>query len=411
MMSGFESSRIAALRTSPSMAVSQAAKAMMREGIDVVDLSVGEPDFDTPANVVEAGIRAVTEGKTRYTIPAGLLELREAIAAKLRRDNDLEYSVDEITVGAGAKQIIFNALLATLEPGDEVILLAPYFVSYPDIVRLHGGEVVTVDCLPENRFRPLREDLEAAITPRTRWVILNSPNNPTGAVLSIDDLRMIGDVVAAHPRILVLSDEIYESIVFDDARFTAFAQACPALRDRTLTVNGLAKSHAMTGWRIGYGAGPAALISAMNKLTSQSTTSAATPSQVAAIEALTGDSTFVDSSRARYEQRRDLLVDGLSRVPLLTPYVPEGAFYVFANATEMIGRTTSAGDVIADDTDAATYLLREGHVAGVPGSAYGMSPYVRFSLATSEENLQRAIAQLREANTRLRDHDDTTRST
>jgi len=375
---------------------------MVRDGIDVVDLSLGEPDFDTPANVIEAGIRAMREGQTRYTAPAGTPELRSAIATKLHRDNGLTYDPNtEVTVGVGGKQVIFNALMSTLEPGDEVVLLAPYFVSYPDQVRLAGGEPVVVTCTLENGFRPTRADLEAAMSPRTRWVILNSPSNPSGAVFSADDLRMIGDVVAPYERALVLSDEIYESIIFTGSQFTSFAAACPDLRDRTLTVNGLAKSHAMTGWRIGYGAGPAGLIATMTKLTSQSTTAACTISQAAAVEALLGDQTFVTTSCKRYEERRDLLVRGFADVPLLEVFAPEGAFYVFADCSGMIGKRTPAGDVIANDTDAATYLLREGRVAGVPGAAYGVEPYVRFSLATSEILLEQALTQLAEATMKL----------
>ena len=335
-------------------------------------------------------------------MPAGTPELRAAIATKLQRDNGLSYDpATEVTVGVGGKQVIYNAMMATLEPGDEVVLLAPYFVSYPDQVRLAGGEPVVVTCRIENGFRPTRADLEAAITPRTRWVILNSPSNPSGAVFSADDLRMIGDVVAPHDRVLVLSDEIYESIIFTGSSFTSFATACPDLRDRTLTVNGLAKSHAMTGWRIGYGAGPAGLIAAMTKLTSQSTTAACTISQAAAVEALLGDQSFVTTSCKRYEERRNLLVAGFADVPLLEVFAPEGAFYVFADCSAMIGKRTPEGNTIANDTDAATYLLRHGRVAGVPGAAYGVEPYVRFSLATSEAQLEQALTQLAAATSQL----------
>jgi aspartate aminotransferase len=383
------------------MAVSQAAKAMVRDGIDVVDLSLGEPDFDTPQNVIEAGIRAMQSGHTRYTAPAGTPELKDAVVAKLKRDNNLDYDASQITVGAGAKQVIFNALMATLEPGDEVILLAPYFVSYPDMVRLNGATPVVVPSSIENGFRPRREDLQAALTPKTRWIILNSPSNPSGAVFSEEDLRMIGDVIKPYERVLVLSDEIYESIVFSGAQFVPFITACPDLYDRTLTVNGLSKSHAMTGWRFGYGAGPADLIAAMTKLQSQSTTNVSSITQVAAIEALLGDQTFVDNSRKVYEERRNLLVQGLADVPLLKAFTPEGAFYVFAECSEMIGKVTPDGAVIANDADAATYLLKVGRVAGVPGAAYGMEPYVRFSLATSEAQLEEAISRLKEATSKL----------
>ncbi len=397
-----QASRMASITTSPSMAVSEAAKAMMADGVDVVNLALGEPDFATPANVCDAAFAAIREGRTAYAPPAGDPELRRAIAHKLQHDNDLTFDPgSEVMVGVGAKQVIFNALMATLEPGDEVVLLAPYFVSYPAAVSLLGGVVRVVECRRENGFRPSAVDLEAALTERTRWVLVNTPGNPSGAVFSADDLAMIGSVVAAHPRALVMSDEIYEKIIFDGATFTSFGQACPDLRDRTLIVNGLSKSHAMTGWRVGYGAGPADLIGAMTKLASQSTTSTSTISQVAATEALLGDQSTVAENCKRYEARRDLLVDGLSQVPLLEPVLPQGAFYLFADCSAMIGLVTADGDVIANDSDAAGFLLREARVAGVPGAAYGLEPFVRFSFAASDDELRKAVDQLGDALTRL----------
>lgn len=398
----YQSSQLKLIKSSPSMAVSQTAKEMVREGIPVVDLSLGEPDFDTPENVIYAGIKAMMSGITRYTASAGTPELKDAIVAKLKNENGLAYSPQEITVGNGAKQIIFNALMGTLEPGDEVVILAPYFVSYPDLVKLHGGTPVVVACRGENEFRPLREDLEAALSEKTRWIMLNTPSNPSGAVLSREDLQMIGDVVSRYPRVLVMSDEIYEKICFDGTRFTSFGEACPELRDRTLIVNGLSKSHAMTGWRIGYGAGPAGLIQAMNKLQSQSTTNACSISQAASVEALTGDQSFVETCRQRYQSRRDLFIEGLNKVPGLKAFVPEGAFYVFADCSELIGKQAPDGTRLNNDTEVATYLLKDGHVACVPGAAYGLEPYVRFSFATSEDQLNLALDNLAKATAKLR---------
>ncbi len=397
-----QASRMASITTSPSMAVSEAAKAMMADGVDVVNLALGEPDFATPDNVCAAAFAAIREGRTDYAAPAGDPDLRRAIAHKLEHDNGLTYDpAGEITVGVGAKQIIFNAMMATLEPGDEVVLLAPYFVSYPAVVALLGGVVRVVECRRENGFGPLRADLEAALSERTRWVLVNTPGNPSGAVFDIEDLAMIGDVVAAHPNALVMSDEIYEKIIFDGVGFTSFGQACPGLRDRTLIVNGLSKSHCMTGWRVGYGAGPAELIGAMTKLASQSTTSTSTISQVAATEALMGDQSSVVENCKRYQARRDLLMTGLAEIPLLDAIAPEGAFYLFVDCSAMIGRRAPSGQVIANDVDAAEYLLREGRVACVPGAAYGLEPFVRFSFATSDDKLVKALGQLGDAVSKL----------
>jgi aspartate aminotransferase len=393
----YQSKKLATIQSSPSMAVAQAAKQMMRQGVPVVDLSLGEPDFDTPENVINAALGAMQSGKTRYTTSPGTPELLEAIASKLKRENGLDYAPSEISVGNGAKQIIFNALLGTLEEGDEVIILAPYFVSYPDLVKLHGGVPKIVTCKAENQFRPLKEDIEAAITEKTRWIMINTPSNPSGAVLSEEDLRHIGQAVKDHPRILVMSDEIYEKICFGEAEFVSFAKACPELRDRTLIINGLSKSHAMTGWRIGYGAGPQALIQVLNKLQSQSTTNACTISQWGSIEALNGDQTCVEAFRQRYEARRNLFMKLIQRVPTLKAYSPEGAFYVFADCSALIGQRTPDGQYLACDADVATYFLQQGHVACVPGAAYGLEPFVRFSFATSEEHITKAIENLERA--------------
>ena len=390
----YQAEKVSRINASPSMAVSQAAKEMIRQGTPVVDLSLGEPDFNTPENIINAAIEGMRDGMTRYTVSAGIPALKKAIIDKLARDNGLTYRPEEITVANGAKQIIFNALMGTLEEGDEVILLAPYFVSYPDLVRLHGGTVRVVKCAADNDFRPDRADLEAAINENTRWIILNTPSNPSGAVPGLADLQMIGEVVSRYPRLLVMSDEIYDRIVFDDREFISFGQACPELFDRTLIVNGVSKSYAMTGWRIGYAAGPAGLIQIMNKLQSQSTTSACSISQIASAEAIGGHQGFVERSCKRYQQRRDLMLEGLSTIPGLKAFSPEGAFYLFVDCSGLLGKTCPQGNILKNDTDVATYFLKEGHVACVPGVAYGLEPFVRFSFATSEEELTKAVNQL-----------------
>jgi len=393
----YQASRLGQIKSSPSMAVSQAAKKMIHEGIDVVDLSLGEPDFKTPDNVITAAIAAMHNGQTRYTAPNGIPELREAITSKLKNENQLDYHADEITVANGAKQIIYSALMATLEPGDEVVILAPYFVSYPDMVLLHGGKPVIVPCIAENNFVPTREALDEAMNERTRWVIINTPSNPSGAVMTHDELRMIGDVVKAYPRALVMSDEIYEKICFDDSPFVSFGQACPELKDRTLIVNGVSKSYAMTGWRIGYAAGPQGIITVMNKLQSQSTTSPCSISQIASIEALSGDQSFVGMCRDRYQSRRNLMLEELQEISELKVFVPAGAFYIFAECAALIGKITPQGTTLSNDTEVATYLLEQGKVASVPGAAYGLEPYVRFSFVTSDDQLRQALTNLKAA--------------
>lgn len=400
-MMNYQSERLSRIQSSPSMAVSQAAKEMTRQGINVVDLSLGEPDFDTPQNIISAAIQGMQKGKTRYTASAGMPELKEVIVKKLAQDNGLTYTADEITVGNGAKQIIFNALMGTLEEGDEVVILAPYFVSYPDLIKLHGGVPRIVTCRAENNFRPTREDLAAAINEKTRWIMLNTPSNPSGAVLSQADFRMIAEVVRPFSNLLVMSDEIYEKIVFEGTEFVSFGQACPDLRDRTLIINGVSKSYAMTGWRIGYGAGPAGLIQVMNKLQSQSTTNACSISQVASAEAISGNQDFVEHCRIQYQIRRDLMLAELQAIPQLKAFSPEGAFYLFADCGSLIGKSTPAGKTLRNDADVATYFLTEAHVACVPGAAYGLEPFVRFSFATSEEQIRLAVKQLAAAITKL----------
>ncbi|MGY5808652.1 pyridoxal phosphate-dependent aminotransferase [Rhizobium sp. LEGMi198b] len=401
-MIAFESSRTATIKSSPSMAVSLAAKAMRARGEHVVDLSLGEPDFDTPAHVVEAAIEAMRKGITRYTAPDGLPELRQAIVAKFKRENGLDYAMDEISIGNGAKQILFNAFLGTLEPGDEVVVPAPYWVSYTDIVILHGGTPKVVPCGVEDAFKITPERLEAAITPKTRWFLFNSPSNPTGAIYTAEELKALGDVLARHPRVAIMSDEIYEHIVCGDVPFTSFAVACPALKDRTLIINGVSKAYAMTGWRLGYAAGPKDLTKVLNKLQSQSTTCPSSITQYAAAAALNGPQDFVRKAVEEYKARGDLVARGFGAIPGLEVRAPEGAFYLFPKCAPYIGKTAPDGTKITNDTALASYLLTEGKVATVPGAAFGVEPYIRLSFATSRENLSLAIERTADALAKLR---------
>jgi len=390
----FESARAATIKSSPSMAISMAAKAMRAKGENVVDLSLGEPDFDTPAHIVEAAIDAMRRGVTRYTAPDGLPELRAAIAAKFKRENGLDYSMDEISIGNGAKQILFNAFLGTLEPGDEVIVPAPYWVSYTDIVILHAGTPKIVPCGVEDAFKITPERLEAAITPKTRWFLFNSPSNPTGAIYTAEELKALGAVLARHPRIAVMSDEIYEHIVCGSVPFTSFANACPDLKDRTLIINGVSKAYAMTGWRLGYAVGPKDLTKVLNKLQSQSTTCPSSITQVAAAAALNGPQDFVTRAVAEYKARSEIVTEGFSAIPGLEVRAPEGAFYLFPKCAAYIGRTAPDGTRIDNDTALASYLLTAGKVATVPGAAFGVEPYIRLSFATSRDNLAIAIERI-----------------
>ena len=390
----YVATRLAAVKPSASMAASMAAKELRATGIDVIDLGLGEPDFPTPAHVAEAAHRAALAGETLYTPAAGTLALRRAVAEKFRRENGLDYGPDDIVVANGAKQIIFNALMATLDEGDEAILPAPYFVSYPEMVKLLGGVPVTPVCGAETGFRLTPAVLDAAITPRTKWLFLNMPANPSGAVYSAAELRALGEVLARHPQVLILSDEIYEHILFDGRSFVSFGQACPDLRDRTLTVNGVAKAYAMTGWRVGYAAGPAPLLKAMNTVQSQSVTSVAAPMQAAALAALTGPQDCIVTFREAFERRRDLVVAGVASVSGLTLSPPEGAFYAYIGCAGLIGRTTPQGKRLETDADVTEYLLHHAHVGAVPGAAYGLSPFFRISTATADATLIEAIARI-----------------
>lgn len=390
----FIAQRLASIKPSASMAASQAAKQLAATGVDVIDLGLGEPDFSAPAHVAQAVTDAMAKQRMLYTASTGTTALRKAITMKLRRENGLNYEASEIAVANGAKQVIFNALMATLNAGDEVILPAPYFVSYPEMVKLYGGVPVTPACNAENGFRLTPQALAQAITPQTKWLFLNSPGNPSGATYSRDQLRAIGEVLEQYPHVRVLADEIYEHIVFDGRSFTSFVQACPQLRERTLIVNGVSKSYAMTGWRVGYGAGPQALIKAMGTIQSQCCTSVSAPAQIAAHAALEGPQDAVKNNRDAYEQRRNLVVEAVAAIDGLTLQPPEGAFYAYIGCSDIIGATTLQGEVLADDQAVAAYLLAQAHVAVVPGTAYGLSPFIRISTATSEPILQQAMQRI-----------------
>lgn len=398
----FESKRVSQISSSPSMVISMRAKQLASQGRDIVDMSLGEPDFDTPAHIIEAAHKAMLDGHTRYTAPQGTLALRQAIVGKFQRENGLAYSVDEITVGNGAKQVIYNTFVATLEPGDEVIMPAPYWVSYSDIVTLNGGIAQVIPCGIDAGFKLTAKALQGALNDKTRWLILNSPSNPSGAIYSEAELQALGKVLEDFPNVLVMSDEIYEHVLLADQPFVSFANACPQLRERTLLINGVAKAYAMTGWRIGYGAGPKGLISAISKIQSQSTSGASAISQEASRAALEGPQDFVGRSATEYAARGKLLVEGLSQCPGLRLSAPAGAFYAFPECSQLFGRTTPEGQVLTDDVELSAYLLNHAGVAVVPGLAFGLPGYFRLSFATSREQITKAVVAIREALAALR---------
>ena len=392
---------LGAVQPSASMAVSDAAKALKAAGEDVIDLGLGEPDFDTPAPIVEAAYRAAKEGQTRYTPTGGSAALKQAAVRKFERENGLRFEPNEIIVSNGAKQVIFDALMATLEQGDEVILAAPYFGSYADIVRILGGVPVVVACPAEAGFRLQPVDLEAAISPRTRWLILNSPSNPSGAVYTREQYVALGAVLERHPGVNILSDEIYEHITFTETGFVSFGVACPDLRERTLIANGVSKAYAMTGWRIGYGAGPAALIKAMTTVQSQATSGASSISQAGAVAALDGPQDSVAEFCTAFRRRRDLVVTRIATIPGLNLQPPEGAFYAYIDCSGWIGRTTPDGVRLTSDADIASFLLDHAKVAVVPGAAYGLSPFFRISTATADAILDTALSRIADAGNAL----------
>lgn len=386
-------------RIQPSATLAMTAKVteLKAQGIDVIGLSAGEPDFDTPDFVKEAAIQAIRDGDTNYTTVDGTAALKQAIVDKFARDNDLTYTTKQVTANNGGKHTLFNALVATLDEGDEVIIPAPYWVSYPDIVNYAGGTPVIVKAGADQGYKITPEQLEAAISPKTKWVILNSPSNPSGAAYSAEELKALGAVIMPHDHVMVMTDDMYEHIWYADFAFSTIAQVCPELFDRTLTVNGVSKAYAMTGWRIGFAGGPEWLIKAMAKLQSQSTSNPCSISQAAAVAALNGPQEFLVERNAAFEKRRDLVVSMINDTPGLQCPTPEGAFYVYPDASELMGKTTPKGAVIATDEDLITYFLEEAQVAAVHGAAFGLSPAFRISYATSEELLIEACTRIQRA--------------
>ena len=382
------------VKPSPTIAVTTKAAELKAAGRDVIGLGAGEPDFDTPQHIKDAAVAAIENGKTKYTAVDGIPELKQAICAKFARDNALTYTPSQVTVGTGGKQVLYNALMATLNPGDEVVIPAPYWVSYPDMVRLAGGEPVIAPASLETAFKLTPETLEAAITPRTKWFIFNSPSNPTGAGYTQDELKALTEVLMRHPHVWVMTDDMYEHLSYDSFTFCTPAEVEPGLYDRTLTVNGVSKAYAMTGWRIGYAAGPEKLITAMRKIQSQSTSNPCSVSQWAAVEALNGPQDFLATNNEVFCRRRDLVVSMLNEIDGITCPVPEGAFYVYPSISGLIGKTSEGGTKITDDEAFATALLEETGVAVVFGAAFGLSPNFRVSYATSDEALQSACSRI-----------------
>ena len=389
--------RLSRIKPSPTIAVSNKARELKAAGRDVIGLGAGEPDFDTPDFIKDAAIKAIKAGDTKYTAVDGTPTLKDAIIAKFKRDNGLSYERDQITVGTGGKQVLYNALMASVNPGDEVIIPAPYWVSYPDMTLLAEGTPVLVPCRAENQFKLMAEDLEAAITPKTKWLIFNSPSNPTGGAYTHDELKALTDVLLKHPHVYVMSDDMYEHLVYDGFEFATPAQVEPKLYERTLTINGVSKSYAMTGWRIGYAGGPKALIKAMAKVQSQSTSNPSSVSQAAAVEALNGDQSFLQERNDAFKARRDLVVEMINAAEGLECIKPEGAFYVYPSCAGCIGKKTPSGATIETDEDFVTYLLEAQGVATVHGEAFGLSPYFRISYATSTEALTEACTRIQKA--------------
>ena len=396
------SAAIQRINPSPTLAVTAKAARLKAEGRDIIGLGAGEPDFDTPDFVKEAAIKAIRDGQTKYTNVDGTPAIKAAVAAKFKRDNALDYGLDQITVNVGGKHTIFNAMLATLDPGDEVVIPAPYWVSYPDIVAFTGATPVIVPCGIDIGFKLTPAALEAAITSKTRWLILNSPSNPTGAAYSAAELRGLADVLLRHPQVMILTDDMYEHIVYDGFEFATIAAVEPALYERTLTVNGASKAYAMTGWRIGFAGGPAWLIKAIAKIQSQSTTNPCSIAQAAVVAALNGDQSFLVERNAAFGRRRDLVVSMLNQTPGLRCPRPEGAFYVYPDCAGLIGKITPEGILLNDDEAVATYFIDAEGVAVVHGAAFGGSPAFRISYATSEANLEEACTRIQRAVNRLR---------
>lgn len=393
--------RLSRVKPSATVAVTTRAAELKREGRDIISLGAGEPDFDTPKPIRDAGIRAIEQGKTRYAPTAGIIELREAIKNKFAKENQLDYKIEQLTIGCGAKQLIAAALLASLDPGDEVIIPAPYWVSYPDMTILGDGVPVTVVCDEKDGFKLTPEKFQKAITVKTKWLLLNSPANPTGEIYSRDELLALAEILEKHPEIMVLSDDIYEHIRYNDTPFHNLATVAPALQSRILLINGVSKTYCMTGWRLGYAAGPTTLIKGINIILSQSSTSAATPSQWAALEALEGDQSFIPKHNAVFKKRRDFVYHALRNIDGLECRLPEGAFYLYPSCAGWIGKKTPDGKIIETDQQVAEFLLEQEGIAIVHGTAFGLSPFFRISYATSDAILEEACKRLMRAGNQL----------
>ncbi|WP_019959770.1 pyridoxal phosphate-dependent aminotransferase [Woodsholea maritima] len=389
------SDALSRVKPSATIAVTEKARELKAKGVDVIGLGAGEPDFDTPDHIKAAAIDAITRGETKYTATDGIAELKAAIVEKFKRDNGLTYTPAQINVGPGGKPVIYNALLATLNPGDEVVIPAPYWVSYPEMVRMCGGEPVIATATFEEGFKLSPQKLDAAITPRTRWLILNSPSNPTGVGYTADDLKALAEVLRRHPHVMIMTDDMYEHLVYDDYKFATIAQVAPDLYDRTLTMNGVSKAYSMTGWRIGYAGGPEKLISAMRKVMTQTTSNPCSISQWAAVAALNGSHDFLVPRNEAFKRRRDLVLADIAAAPGLSAPTPEGAFYVFADCSGAMGKTTAKGQKITNDLDFCGALLEDEGVAVVPGVAFGAEPGFRISYATSDEALIEAGKRIR----------------
>lgn len=390
-------SRLDKIKPSATLALAAKAQELKAQGKDVIGLSVGEPDFDTPDFIKDAAKRAMDAGKTKYTPVPGTPELRKAISEKFARENNLTYKPEQVIVGTGGKQVLYNAFMATLNAGDEVVIAAPYWLSYPEMVALAEGTPVIVNTTAATSFKMTPAQLDAAITPNTKWVVLNSPSNPTGAAYTESELKALGEVLKKHAHVWVLADDIYEHLVYDDFTFTTIAQVCPELYERTLTVNGVSKAYAMTGWRIGYAGGPVELIQAMSKVQGQSTSNPSSISQAAAVAALNGDQSFLKEWRAKFKERRDLVVDLLNTCEGISCATPEGAFYVYASCEGVIGKVTPEGQKIETDTDFANYLVEKHHLVVVQGVEFGLSPYFRISYALDKETLTKACERIQKA--------------
>lgn len=396
-MNDILSQRLKKIQPSLTVSINVKANALRAEGRDVLVLAAGEPDFDTPQNICQAAIKAMNEGQTRYVPGKGTPALQQAIVDKFKRDNNLSYNLDEIMVGVGGKHIIYNAMMATLNPGDEVIIPAPFWVSYPDIVMLAEGKPIIVKCDASQDFKITPEQLENNITNKTKWLMLNSPSNPTGAVYSFNELKALSEVLLKYPNVLVLTDDIYEKIIYDDGVFSTIASVEPKMKERTLTLNGVSKAYCMTGWRLGYCGGPREIIAGMNKIQSQSTTSTSSISMAASVEALSGDQEFINLHNIQFKKRRDMVVENLNQIDGINCSIPPGAFYVYPSCEGIIGKKTSAGNTINTDEDFMNFLLESEGMAGVHGEAFGLSPYFRLSYATDEKTLADACNRIERA--------------